>query len=513
MKKNADTKETSAALPVGIWIRVSTDIQAKGDSPENHEARARMYAQMKGWIVVKVYRLEGLSGKSVKDYPETKEMVEDVKSGRISALIFSKLARLARNTKELIEFSELFREFNADLISLDESIDTSSAVGRFFYTVIAAMAQWEREEIASRVAASVPIRAKLGKPIGGAAPFGYMYQDKKLVPNAAEAPVRKQIYELFLEHKRIKTVARLLNEGGHRTRNGSKFTGTTVERLLRDTTAKGVHRANYTKSTGNNKKWILKPQEEWVLREVEPVIPAELWEQCNQMLDGVKMAKRLPTRKNVKLFSGFAYCACGSKMYLPSNTPKYVCPKCHNKISKSDLEGIFHEQLKAFLFSPEEVSNYLSKADQVLKERQELLKVLMAERNKAAEDMDKMMKLYLAGELPQQGFGRQYQPLEERFQQVEAKIPELQGEIDYLKVQYASSDEILSEARDLYSRWPSLSRENKRQVVESITDTIVIGVDDVTINLCGLTPSELINDGKVMKRQGFIAATNWNWDG
>ncbi len=93
---------------IGIWIRVSTEDQARGESPEHHEKRARYYAESKGWTIKEVYHLEAVSGKSVMDHPETKRMLADVHKGHITGIIFSKLARLARNPKELLEFAAIF---------------------------------------------------------------------------------------------------------------------------------------------------------------------------------------------------------------------------------------------------------------------------------------------------------------------------------------------------------------------------------------------------------------------
>ena len=120
MKENSVLKKR-----VGIWIRVSTEDQARGESPQHHEARAREYAKFNEWSVIEVYDLAGVSGKTVMENAEAKRMIADIKRGHITGLIFSKLARLARNTKELLEFADLFRQHSVDMISLQEKIDTS----------------------------------------------------------------------------------------------------------------------------------------------------------------------------------------------------------------------------------------------------------------------------------------------------------------------------------------------------------------------------------------------------
>jgi len=518
---------------VGIWVRVSTEDQVRGESPETHERRARSYADLKGWTVVEVYRLDAVSGKTVKEHPEAKRMVADIRKGHITGLIFSKLARLARNTKELLEFADLFREAGADLVSLGESIDTSTPAGRLFYTMIAAMCQWEREEIASRVAASVPIRAKMGKPLGGAAPFGYQWKDKKLIVDPKEAPVRKLMYELFAEHKRKKTVARLLNERGFRTRNGSAFSDTTITRLIQDPTAKGIRRANYTKTANNAKAWTLKPESEWVLSEVEAIVPEELWSRCNAMLEGRKRGDKPPSKRTVHLFSGVTFCQCGEKMYVPSATTKYTCrgKGCRNKMPIDDLEAVFREQLQNFFLSPQELARYLSSADEAIREKDRLIGVLEDEHKKLTTESNKLYDLYQSGAIDKRGFAARYPPLSKRLEQLDDEIPRARAERDVLNISYLSQAEIVSEAQNLYARWPDLPAEERRTIVEAIVEKITVGKDEVDIDLFYNPPSpptpcstpedeeELPNNSaltrgkRAMNAQGFIAAMSWNCAG
>ena len=465
---------------VGIWVRVSTDFQVKDDSPETHEKRARLYAEAKGWEVVEVYRLEALSGKSVMDYPHTKKMLKDIQSGRITGLIFSKLARLARNTKELLEFSELFRTEGADLISLSENIDTSSPAGRLFYTMIAAMAEWERAEIAERVAASVPIRAQLGKPLGGQAPFGYSWTGKELVIDEHEAPVRKLMYELFTEHRRKGTVAKELNEKGYRTRNGSLFTDTTIGRLLRDSTAKGSRRANYTRSLGDNKKWVIKPESDWVLIPCPAIVPEELWNECNRILDEQERKNKRPAKKAVHLFTGIVFCECGSKMTVPSDGKKYICHTCRkNRIPKEDLEEIYYENLKSYLLTDKEIGDFLTKADAIIADKELQLQTLAQEQKAIKGEMDKLVNLHSQGQIPTEDFGSYYNPLSTQFKQLQNSIPDIQAEIDFLKIEYMNSDIVMQDAQTLYDRWPTFSPEEKRQIIEEITDRITIGGNNI----------------------------------
>ncbi len=477
MKENSALKKR-----VGVWIRVSTEDQAKGDSPQIHEARAREYARFNDWNVVEVYDLAGVSGKTIMEHPECKRMMADVRKGHITGLIFSKLARLCRNKSELEDFAKFFRDHNADMISLQEKIDTSTPAGRLFYSMIAAMAQWEREETVDRVKASIVTRARLGNPTGGASPFGYQWKDKKLIIDPKEAPVRKLMYELFLKHRRKKTVVRLLNEAGHRTRKGGRFTSKTFTRLIQDPTAKGIHRANYTMRNGS--QWTLKPENEWYLHEVERLVSDEVWEECNRIIDDSFANQKRPAKKPVHIFAGVAVCECGEKMYVPSNTPKYVCRACRNKISIADLDSIYMDEIKDFSLSPEAIGNYLKSSNDTAAEKERLLAVTRQDLENTDKEIRRTYDLYQKEQIDGDGFAKFYQPLQERRKQLEAAIPRLEAELDILKVESLSAEEIALQAQNLHHRWQAMQPEEKRELIEIITKEIIIGKDEITINYC-----------------------------
>ena len=486
---------------VGIWIRVSTEDQAQGDSPQHHEQRAREYAKFNDWMVVEVYDLAGVSGKTVMEQPECKRMLADIARGHITGLIFSKLARLARNTKELLDFAERFHQHNADMVSLQEKIDTSTPAGRLFYTMIAAMAQWEREEIADRVKASISIRAKLGKPLSGSSPFGYQWKDKKMVVNQAEAPIRRRIYELFAEHRRKGVVARLLNDAGHRTRAGAKWRDITIGRSLRCPSAKGIYYYNRTRQTGS---WTTeeKPESEWGTLQIEPIVNESLWAQCNQILEEQQKREKRPGKKPVQLFAGLTFCACGQKMYVKANSPKYVCQKCLNKIPVVDLEAIFHDELEAYFTAPERIAQHFEAAHQNIGEKEKLLLSHRSEIEKIRNEMASTHKLYVEGHITPQGFGQFYKPAEERLNQLVAELPKLEAEIDHSKVKSLSAEEVVSEAKALYTRWPKLPVEDRRRIVESIVEKITVGNGEIDITLSHAPSSEeLVNNQQALPRR------------
>lgn len=334
-----------------------------------------------------------------------------------------------------------------------------------------------------------PTRAKLGKPINGKAPYGYQWKDKKLVIHPDEAPIRRKAYELFLEFRRKGTVAKHLNLAGHRTRDGKLWRDMQVTRVLIETSAKGTYFFNRVKKHGDWKQ-VEKPESEWGKIACEPIVSETLWNQVNQIIEEQLKSWKRPGPLPVQTFGTLAHCACGAKMYVRSGSPKYVCRKCHNKIPIVDLEAIVHGEMKGFFTSPENLATHAEEARRTLTEKADALAAHEREIAKVREEMTRTHRLYLDGHVTPQGFGDFYKPAEERLHQLTAALPKLQAEVDSLRMNDVSREEVLAEATALYDRWPTLPTEDKRRIAEALIEKIEIGEGEIHLTFSYLPTSE-----------------------
>ena len=481
---------------VGIWVRVSTEDQAKGESPKHHEERARMFAKLQNWNVKEVYNLAGVSGKTVMGHPEAQRMLFDIKNQHISGIIFSKIARLARNTRELLEFSEYFRSYEASLISLEESFDTATPAGRLFFTFISAIAEWEREEITSRIKSSMKVRAKLGKRLGGKVPFGYTWDGHELHIQPEEAAIRKLMFDLFIQEKRKKTVARILNERGYRTRSGKKFYDTNVKRWIRDPLSKGLRRSNHTKKvTIDGKEHTQeKPEDEWFFHKAPAIVSEEVWQQANDILDEQEKNRTKPLNRRTHIFTRYIWCECGSRMNVRSGNKYYRCSKkgCGSKIEREQFEAIYKEQLITYVSSEKKVREYLKLSNTSLQEKEAVFNATTSKRDELKKEIKNILDLHSKGQIPTEAFKEYHEAPYQQLQQLNDELPKIEAEIRALKIQQESIHVVMDDAINLYNNWDQFTQDQKRRIVEMITEKITIGLDDnIHIKLFRLLPEKL----------------------
>jgi site-specific DNA recombinase len=468
-------------MNVGIWIRVSTDMQAQGESPENHRDRAKYYCKAKkDWKIVETYDLSGVSGKSVIEHPEAKRMLADVASGKIKALVFSKLARLARNVKELLEISEHFKQHNACLVSIDESLDTSTPAGKLLYTVIGALAEWERGEISARAAAAIPVRAREGRRIGGMQPFGYHWIDKhNLVPKEEDALIVRKAFELFAQHKKMKYVRDLLNESGHRTKK-AKWSDTTLKRMLVNEVYIGKYRRNYSKSKGEKKSWEWKPESEWIVIDVEPLISKELWDEVQSVFSTRTQVYSTGVPKEGKfLFSGILNCECGGKMYVSSyksmTIPRYACMKCKNRAWEDGLTDYVLQALRSIVVQPELLKSPDDQGEVTTRKRYEL-ETAQRELVKNKKAIEKTFGLFEDGNISKELIVGRLQPLELRQQQLRDEVYRLEAELSNLEQTEVGRQYLISQAQTLAAMWDVLSEDDRRRLLRELLLEIRVGL-------------------------------------
>jgi DNA invertase Pin-like site-specific DNA recombinase len=221
------------------YVRVSTEKQDV--SLEAQEAQIRAMAVVKGWELAEVVvDRDEFSGDMER--PGLQRVLEMVKGKQVGALIIAKLDRLTRSTRDVIHLIDLFNKKKVTLVSLAESLDTKSSMGRFFVRMIASLAELERETIGDRTRTGMGHLKSLGMPVGPA-PYGWRaQQSNRLVPlsgklplveDAAEQALLQQVQALRADGMSLREITHWLNAAGHKTRRGTAWRFQYVARLVK----------------------------------------------------------------------------------------------------------------------------------------------------------------------------------------------------------------------------------------------------------------------------------------
>lgn len=148
-------------IRIALYTRVSTHDQ----SVDMQLSDLRLYCKQRGFVIYKEYSDEGISG--TKDRrPSLDELMADARKRKFDAVVVWRFDRFARSTKHLITALEEFRHLGIDFISYQESIDTSSPLGKALFVIVSAIAELERNIIVERVKAGLRRARENGKTLG-----------------------------------------------------------------------------------------------------------------------------------------------------------------------------------------------------------------------------------------------------------------------------------------------------------------------------------------------------------
>lgn len=227
-----------------VYTRVSTDAQGedgKVSLPEQ-ERMAKACIESKGWKYVGTFEDNGYTGRNT-NRPALQEMLSAVRKGEVDAIVIFKLDRLSRRQKDTLTIieDELLKN-DVDLVSLRETLDTSTPWGRAMIGVLASFNQLESENIAQRTAMGRYATAREGGYAGGKPPLGYRAVDGQLIIVPEEAEIVRLVFSLRAEGKTLIGITNELNARGFRSKKGNEFKHSAIQTILNN---EDTYRGNY----------------------------------------------------------------------------------------------------------------------------------------------------------------------------------------------------------------------------------------------------------------------------
>lgn len=185
-----------------------------------------------GWIATKeVYDDGGYSGGNIRR-PGLQKMLEDIKAGRINIIVVYKIDRLTRSLMDFAKLVELFDQHQVTFVSVTQSFNTTTSMGRLTLNVLLSFAQFEREVTGERIRDKIAASKKKGMWMGGQVPLGYNLKDRHLYVSETEAILVKKIFSTYLKVRSVIKLIEILDRDGDKTKAGNSFTRGMLYTLL-----------------------------------------------------------------------------------------------------------------------------------------------------------------------------------------------------------------------------------------------------------------------------------------
>lgn len=459
-----------------MYRRVSTEMQKEeGFSLDAQKMRLEAFATSQGWTIIDDYCDEGYSAKSL-DRPQMQRMIEDMKKQKFDIILVYRLDRFVRSVTDLHKLLQLMDKFDVKFKSSTEVFDTTTATGRMFITLVATIAQWERETIAERVYEAMLKRSETGKRNGAPAPYGYELEDGKLVLNYEEAKWVKYIFKEYQTHGAT-NIAKKLNLRGIKTKKGEVWSDFSVRYTIKNPIYAGYVRWNYESVSGGHRK---KTGEEVIVKleqeDFEPIITKDQWDETQKLLDDrYNMAFR---SQNHYPFSSIGKCAKCGKSYtgnkkVRNNGYEHRFYKCQGRFSFGICDAPVVPELsieKAFLEILEiNINNLINNIDIENNQENEI------DRNKLNKQLQKILgkkertkEIYTDGDMTKAEYRKKMNQLTIEENEIRGLLAEHE--------QHASPEEIKQILSAIKEEWPKLSYESKKHAIHTLFKSLTIEV-------------------------------------
>ena len=215
------------------YIRVSTHGQVEeGVSLEAQQAKIEAWCLANDYQLVEVFTDAGISGKAVDNRDGLQQALDSMDQG--IALVTYSMSRISRSTRDMLSLADKLEKVGADLVSLTEKIDTTTAAGKMVFRMLAVLNEFERDQVSERTKAALAHKKAKGERVG-TVPYGYSLADDgiNLIDNPAEKAILQDIQQLRREGYRLREITEQLNKDGLLTRRGTEWRLQYVHNLLK----------------------------------------------------------------------------------------------------------------------------------------------------------------------------------------------------------------------------------------------------------------------------------------